>query len=551
MQVLLQGSVLASTGLDSAAYYLNRDANKAIAFGRRAILEGHRSGNLNDVLHLHKIIGVSYVRLGKQDSALIHFKATLEIARQTDNDAAIGAAFNNLGNYYVTIGKQETGLSNHMEALKYRRAANDSLGISRSLINIGIVQDELGRRKDARETYLQALKMKKLVKDRFGEGLVLHNLGILHAEAKEFEEAETYMRMALGIFQELDGVMMQAEVTTSMATMFYDRQDLETARNYVRKAFVLHDPVRSPASLSEAYMTLAAIENQEGQRDAALQNQRKGIEISLEGGFLPMVASGYLTLSSYFEQAQQPDSAFRYLKKYMELQRELQEGESLRLLEEMQAIHQTSIKEHIIQSRNQEISLYKKEQAFNIFIIVGLLVALALSVGLVVAIVIRNRTARALQVALADKLKTDLQLREKELELKSKELVGLALQIAQKNELLIDLEKQLKATTSSEATKGLERQIRSIVNNDKDWDEFSRLYEQVDESFYLKLNSAFSNLTVTDLRICALIRLRMSNKEIGRVMNISPDSVVKARYRIKKKMELDKEINLSRFIWEL
>jgi len=45
-----------------------------------------------------------------------------------------------------------------------------------------------------------------------------------------------------------------------------------------------------------------------------------------------------------------------------------------------------------------------------------------------------------------------------------------------------------------------------------------------------------------------LIKLNMNSKEMASVLNISPNSIKSARYRLKKKLELSPEADLEGFI---
>ena len=51
-------------------------------------------------------------------------------------------------------------------------------------------------------------------------------------------------------------------------------------------------------------------------------------------------------------------------------------------------------------------------------------------------------------------------------------------------------------------------------------------------------------LSQTDLRLCVYIKLNLSTKEIAELMNIQPSSVEMARYRMRKKMDLDPSVDL-------
>ena len=78
--------------------------------------------------------------------------------------------------------------------------------------------------------------------------------------------------------------------------------------------------------------------------------------------------------------------------------------------------------------------------------------------------------------------------------------------------------------------------------------EFYMQIEEIHKDFHLKLKTSFPDLTNLEKRLAGLLRLNLSTKEISTLLNISPKSVEVARYRLKKKMNLDKDKTLNNFI---
>ncbi len=129
-------------------------------------------------------------------------------------------------------------------------------------------------------------------------------------------------------------------------------------------------------------------------------------------------------------------------------------------------------------------------------------------------------------------------------------LLSSTAQMAHKNEVLTSVRQTLKDQLKSDKL-DLYRIIRLLdleLANEDYWEEFNIYFESVDQEFIRKLNSNYKNLTQNDIRLCALLRLNLNTKEIASLLNISTRGVEKARSRLKKRMELGKEINLQSFI---
>ncbi|HNX78751.1 MAG TPA: LuxR C-terminal-related transcriptional regulator, partial [Prolixibacteraceae bacterium] len=84
-----------------------------------------------------------------------------------------------------------------------------------------------------------------------------------------------------------------------------------------------------------------------------------------------------------------------------------------------------------------------------------------------------------------------------------------------------------------------------------DWEFFQEAFNKADRDFLKKLKEAHPLLTPNDLKLCVYLRLNMSSKEIAPMLNISPQSVEIKRFRLRKKLELDHEQNLTEYILNL
>jgi DNA-binding CsgD family transcriptional regulator len=80
---------------------------------------------------------------------------------------------------------------------------------------------------------------------------------------------------------------------------------------------------------------------------------------------------------------------------------------------------------------------------------------------------------------------------------------------------------------------------------------YSVAFNNADKDFIKKIKVSHPELTPNDLRLCAYLRLNLSSKEIAPLLNISPRSVEVKRYRLRKKMDLSHDKNLTSYILEI
>ncbi len=91
----------------------------------------------------------------------------------------------------------------------------------------------------------------------------------------------------------------------------------------------------------------------------------------------------------------------------------------------------------------------------------------------------------------------------------------------------------------------------SAALEDADWTEYEREVQQQDEEILLRLSKLCPSLTATERKVCALMRLNHSTKELSRLLNLSPRSVQAYRYRIRKKLGVASEADLNVVVMEL
>ena len=135
---------------------------------------------------------------------------------------------------------------------------------------------------------------------------------------------------------------------------------------------------------------------------------------------------------------------------------------------------------------------------------------------------------------------------------KNRELAISTMSLIKKNKVLNGIKSELSKLEDNQ--KGLKKIVNLFKKNLKssdDWDFFERAFNNADKDFFKKIKVKHPTLTTDDLRLCAYLRLNLSSKEIAPLLGISPKSVEIKRYRLRKKMDLTPEVNLTEYILEV
>jgi DNA-binding CsgD family transcriptional regulator len=137
----------------------------------------------------------------------------------------------------------------------------------------------------------------------------------------------------------------------------------------------------------------------------------------------------------------------------------------------------------------------------------------------------------------------EMQLKQ-DLEFRHKELLTYTLNLVQKNALMENIRESIREVmnaTDKDSRIQMPKLIKLIdysLESEKDWDEFKMYFEKVHSSFFENLKQHFPDLSQGDLKLCSLISLNLSMKEMAELLGISPESVKMARHRLRKKLDI-------------
>ena len=145
----------------------------------------------------------------------------------------------------------------------------------------------------------------------------------------------------------------------------------------------------------------------------------------------------------------------------------------------------------------------------------------------------------------------ELKQKNAEIDQLRQQLIEVAAQVWRSEQILLKLTKCLdimdQEAYDSSQIKGIRLLIKQLRNSSIDKNRESNL-ALIDQQFIRKLQSKFSALSSNDLRICSLLRLNLSTKEVAQKLGICAESANKARYRIRKKLALSRQQNLVHFL---
>ena len=146
-----------------------------------------------------------------------------------------------------------------------------------------------------------------------------------------------------------------------------------------------------------------------------------------------------------------------------------------------------------------------------------------------------------------------------EIERKAEDLAGTTMNVMRKNELLnqigSEVDKSIEGIKNGESNEQQLRRLRNLTQliesnivHDDDWQKFQNNFDVVYSDFLKRIGNKYPALSLSDKKICAYLRMDLSSKAIAPLMGMSVHSVETTRYRLRKKLSLGKQDNLTDFL---
>jgi DNA-binding CsgD family transcriptional regulator len=144
---------------------------------------------------------------------------------------------------------------------------------------------------------------------------------------------------------------------------------------------------------------------------------------------------------------------------------------------------------------------------------------------------------------------------QSEVEHKSAQLASNTMAMMRKNNLLNSIKEELDKQRKEWGDKVPDRYFNQMhrlidqgIEDEHEWEVFEQLYDQAHGDFFKRLKKKYPQLTPSDLRLCAYLRMNLSSKEISPLLNISVRGVEERRYRLRKRLNLSTNTNLNELI---
>lgn len=570
-------------------------ADSALMFAKEAYaLSDKLNYPKGKALALHKL-GIMYWIKGELDTAIDTTKSAMAMFKSMGNTKKYLSCLNNLAAIYRPKGQYEKALKLHHEALRLREDLKDSVGLVSSHSNIGSVYLYTKDYSKAMQYFKTAERFAQQVKN-INAGAQINNLinvGVVYRRINKSDSALLYYQKALKIAERHNIQARIATISVNIGIVHFYRNEYPDALKFFLKAKDIQAAKNFDKELTRTYQNIAETYYNMGRQDSALTAANKAYAMAKKVGYLEIVSNVENIFAGIYASKGDYKTSNEYLRKFIANKDSLLNIEKEKAMADLEAKYEFVKKQKKIELLEKDNEL-KKKQA-NIRVLQRNIAFAGAGVLLILVLAFGNRfrmrkkifeQREALFETTAEKnrlekehMKTQGELKEKEhkhiqeelktqaevsqlkadklkdaLDHSNRELSATAMFVYQKNEILGNINEMVEEVISNTPTEDRKplKKIKSLINNNieltDDWDKFKLHFEKVHPRFFDDLSGQFSNLTQNELKHCAYLRIKLSGKEIARMLNVAPKSMQVARYRLKKKLELGTKDDLYEFI---
>lgn len=335
---------------------------------------------------------------------------------------------------------------------------------------------------------------------------------------------------------------------------FFPKSYKDSAENYINLALTIARKTNHEEIIANCYGILSEYAIAEGNYAEAERLFLSGFaEVAHNASVSMQVKAAMMKgLAAVAEKSGNATKALDYFKQYMHFEREAYDAGKLSIAQKLEVQYEAEKKDKELETAQERAAFNRKLNFISIGLVIAALFAL---VFLFRSYHFRLRSSiqqQQLRTEEAARLKAEQELLQERQDRLQKELLAGNLQMEQKNELLQTMRDKLAQPESGTLKNQMERILKEDERMDEDIAHAKASLANIHPEFFNRLQQLANNkLTRLDLKHCSYILMGLSNKEIANRLGVDPKSILMARYRIKQKLNLEKEDSLDLAIQRL
>ncbi len=444
---------------------------------------------------------------------------------ELNSEAGLAASKNLLGQLYYQSGSVPKALEQHQDAIQIFRQTKNVEALIHSYGLLGSMYEKSGNYKGALENQRTALGLLGFSRESELRAEILENIGSIHEDLEHYDSAKWYFLLALNNSGTELSENRKISILNNLGDAYFKSGALDSGKYFTEKAVLQSQQLGNFEELRSSLEDLAEIEFALGNTERAYRILEQSSELG-EELFSNQAANNLAVLESQFESIIQNQR----IKQLENLRTKDLWLKSLFLSLAVLAL----ILGWLIYNR-QKLKIQNSQRILE-----------------------QKESMIELTETLAEKEKENRRLVELRLDQEEKAFArsksAQALHMIEKNRLLETILQKLDRLLQAEARdqrKGIRNLMKEIdfkFSKDSDWHELEENLDHLNSGFFRELKERGIQLTQSETKLANLMLMDLSSKEIASNMGITPASLRISRYRLRKKLRLEKQESLRQFL---
>lgn len=405
----------------------------------------------------------------------------------------------------------------------------------------GLSYGRLGEKDSAIHYLLQSLDTYNKLEALSNVAEVARDVGRIYRDSNELNNAATYFEQSKKLYRETRQQNNAFLLHIDVAHIALKQSDWQQATTLIDEAEMYFTEVGDWQQVQQCRFQRALIAMARGEYDTSILLLNDVLKQSEKLSPLFCFQLWY-ELGSCYKQLHKHDEALRHLHKALDYAEKLSQTEKLNN-ENVQVLYTLSSVYKQMQNYEQALAYHKQYESLKYQLFA------------------QQSKLREEQLEIIHQLEKHQQNAEKSRETlfhaqqqvqhKDRELSDFALRIVEKQELLEMIERGVEGlmqATQDQRSPKLLSLLRSVKREaamvEEDWNSFQSQFEGMQQDFIQVLSRKYPSLSPTELKVCMLLRMRVSTKQIADIMRISPKAVENHRVSVRRKMGLDRSTDL-------
>lgn len=487
--------------LAGVSLFLLGEYREALSLLHSALAIFERVGDESMSAKTRHYIAAIAVSTGEHGNALELFERGLATFKKLGDTNWIITTRNYISHVYEQTGEVDKAIRSYLDTLELVRSLDDTSHLGKSLYNVAVLYGRIGNYDKALECANASFDIWTGLNDSRGMGFVLQLTAQCYVYMGRSEEAENIILRAEKLLRTLGAKDNLADMQICRGRIALEKARDARAMSHFRRAFrmAVRTGNKNMAVTSLGFMGKTCMYR--GQYRSALKFYVRAEKDVAAVADRQTHYQLYEDLATAYEALGEMGDALRYRTWYMKLREQVLGADKLRTVTELSMQAERKSIEH-------ERELYRQK----------------------------------------------VEHLEQEVARITKNLTETGLHLLQKNEAIRHIAQQLQSIAGSEISgqgtilKPLLQQMKEYGGTEEEWNIFEKQFELRYAEYSAKLLRHCPSLSSMERKVCTLLMLNLLSKEIASVLCISPRTVDRHRYNIRKKMNVPFDVNLVTFL---